>query len=50
MGLNVKNAKILTMGADASGVLQYKNILKAADTEIPGKQQCSPLAAGHCFP
>lgn len=49
-GLKVKNAKILMMEADASGVLLYENILKAAGTELSGKQQCSPIAAGHCFP
>ena len=38
-GLMVKNAKILMMEANASGVLLYENILKAADTELSGKQQ-----------
>lgn len=35
---------------DARGVLLYENILKAADTELSGKRQCSPVGAGHCFP
>lgn len=38
------------MEADASGVLLYENILKAADMELSGKQQRSPIAAGHCCP
>lgn len=49
-GLKVKNAKILMVEADASGILLYENILKAADTELSGKQQCSPVAVGHSFP
>lgn len=35
-GLKVKNAKILMMAANASGVLRYENSLKAADTELSG--------------
>lgn len=35
---------------DASGVLLYENILKAADLELSGKQHCCPVTAGQCFP
>lgn len=38
------------MEADASGVLLYENILKAADMELSGKEGCGAVAAGHSFP
>lgn len=48
-GLKVKNAKILMVAANASGVLRYENSLKAADTELSGTATRS-RAAGAAFP